>query len=184
MEGRLKKTEQKQQQIMNFLARAMQNPNFVHQLVQQKEWKKELEEALFSKKRRKRPIDQGPSNNNTTNTTSNVTNEGFDVKLEPDLLLDEDDNIISSDFEVSVSDFNLMSKMEEEGEDQEEEEVVVDVGVELGGGRGKEIIDEVFWEDLLLNDDDDECINIINNGDQEDVDVLAEQLGYLASSSK
>ncbi|WVZ21823.1 hypothetical protein V8G54_000367 [Vigna mungo] len=59
MEGRLKRTEQKQQQTMNFLARAMQNPNFVQQLVQQKKLRKEVMEA-FSKKRRS--LDQGSSN--------------------------------------------------------------------------------------------------------------------------
>ncbi|KAL9265180.1 Heat stress transcription factor A-2b-like protein [Drosera capensis] len=58
MEQRLLGAEMKQQQMMNFLARAMQNPTFLQQLAQQKEKRKELEEAL-SKKRR-RPIDQGP----------------------------------------------------------------------------------------------------------------------------
>ncbi|GAB2234585.1 hypothetical protein Droror1_Dr00003841 [Drosera rotundifolia] len=58
MEQRLLGAEMKQQQMMNFLARAMQNPTFLQQLTQQKEKRKELEEAL-SKKRR-RPIEQGP----------------------------------------------------------------------------------------------------------------------------
>ena len=55
MENRLRKTEGKQQQMMNFLARAMQNPNFLQQLVQQKERRKELQEAIT--KKRRRPID-------------------------------------------------------------------------------------------------------------------------------
>ena len=57
MEGRLRKTELKQQQMMNFLARAMRNPSFVQQLVQQKEKRKELEEAI--RRKRRRPIEQG-----------------------------------------------------------------------------------------------------------------------------
>ncbi|CBI25043.3 unnamed protein product, partial [Vitis vinifera] len=60
MEQRLQGTEIKQQQMMNFLARAMQNPAFIQQLVQQKERRKEIVEAI-SKKRR-RPIDQGTRN--------------------------------------------------------------------------------------------------------------------------
>ncbi|RDX91335.1 Heat stress transcription factor A-6b, partial [Mucuna pruriens] len=59
MESRLKKSEKKQQQMTKFLARAMQNPNFLQQLVLQREWRKELEEAFANKRRR--PIDQGPS---------------------------------------------------------------------------------------------------------------------------
>ena len=59
MEQRLQGTEIKQQQMMAFLARAMQKPAFIQQLVQQKEKRKELEEAMT--KKRRRPIDQGPS---------------------------------------------------------------------------------------------------------------------------
>ncbi|GAB2298238.1 hypothetical protein Dimus_032309 [Dionaea muscipula] len=56
IEQRLVRAEMKQQQMMNFLARAMQNPSFIRQLTQQKEIKRmELEEALH-KKRRRPPI--------------------------------------------------------------------------------------------------------------------------------
>ncbi|KAK8630686.1 hypothetical protein V6N13_079467 [Hibiscus sabdariffa] len=58
MEERLQGTEKKQQQMMSFLARAMQNPAFLQQLAQQKDKRKELQEAM-SKKRR-RPIDHRP----------------------------------------------------------------------------------------------------------------------------
>ncbi|CAA6662752.1 unnamed protein product [Spirodela intermedia] len=58
MEERIQGTEQKQQQMMTFLARAMQNPAFIHQLVQEKERRKEIEEAIG--KKRRRSIDQGP----------------------------------------------------------------------------------------------------------------------------
>ncbi|KAL9256339.1 Heat stress transcription factor A-2b-like protein [Drosera capensis] len=58
MEQRLLDAEIKQQQMMNFLARAMQNPSFIHQLAQQKEKKKELEDDLSKKRRRQ--IDRGP----------------------------------------------------------------------------------------------------------------------------
>ncbi|KAL2530520.1 Heat stress transcription factor A-6b [Forsythia ovata] len=53
MEQKLKGTEMKQQQMMSFLAKAIQNPNFLQHIVQQKDRRKELEEAI-SKKRRKR----------------------------------------------------------------------------------------------------------------------------------
>jgi heat shock transcription factor len=58
MEERLRVAEQKQVQMMGFLARAMRNPEFFQQLVQQQDKRKELEDAI-SKKRR-RPIDKAP----------------------------------------------------------------------------------------------------------------------------
>ncbi|XP_062216737.1 heat stress transcription factor A-2d-like isoform X2 [Phragmites australis] len=51
MEERLQHAEHKQLQMMGFLARAMQNPDFFHQLIQHQDKRKELEDA-FSKKRR------------------------------------------------------------------------------------------------------------------------------------
>ncbi|MBA0560308.1 hypothetical protein Golob_017214 [Gossypium lobatum] len=58
IEERLQCTEKKQQQMMSFLARAMQNPSFLQQLMQQKERTKDLEEGMSRK--RMRPIDQRP----------------------------------------------------------------------------------------------------------------------------
>ncbi|KAL5232433.1 hypothetical protein ABZP36_031209 [Zizania latifolia] len=58
MEDRLRAAEQKHVQMMGFLARAMRNPEFFQQLAQQKDKRKELEDAI-SKKRR-RPIDNAP----------------------------------------------------------------------------------------------------------------------------
>ncbi|XP_074316163.1 heat stress transcription factor A-7a-like [Silene latifolia] len=72
MEQRLQVTESKQQHMMNFLARAMQNPTLLQQLVQQKEKRKELEEVI-SKKRR-RPIEQGLSGESSSHSH---------VKIEP-----------------------------------------------------------------------------------------------------
>jgi heat shock transcription factor len=141
MEGRLKRTEHKQKQMMNFLVRAMQNPNFLQQLVQKKEWRKELEE-VFSKKRR-RTIDQGLSNVEVGDDELGYANEeGLTfVKLEP----------CQQDVKEHA---NLMNQFEI---------------------RDKEIDVEVFWQDLFKESIEDEV-------DIEDVDVLAEQLGYLASS--
>ncbi|KAL4284152.1 hypothetical protein GQ457_16G029140 [Hibiscus cannabinus] len=52
-EERLQRTETKQQQMLGFLAKAMQNPSFVQQLIRQKDKRKELEEAIGSKRRRR-----------------------------------------------------------------------------------------------------------------------------------
>lgn len=173
MEGRLKRTEQKQQQMMNFLARAMQNPNFVHQLVQQKEWKKELEEAI-SKKRR-RTIDQGPSSNNDDDGIELLVGHQFDCS---DFVEELKPNNI-----IAAKDLDLIGKLEEE--DQQHINEFVQVGNENIINREKDIInneDEVFWQDLL-SEDVEEVVRGFDEDDEEDVDVLAEQLGYLASNS-
>ncbi|GAU50650.1 hypothetical protein TSUD_333890, partial [Trifolium subterraneum] len=61
MEERLRGTEIKQEQMMAFLARAMKNPAFIQQLLQHKEKRKEIEEAIT--KKRRRPIEYGESSN-------------------------------------------------------------------------------------------------------------------------
>ncbi|KAK7343615.1 hypothetical protein VNO77_12504 [Canavalia gladiata] len=165
MEGRLKRTEQKQQQMMNFLARAMQNPNFVQQLVQQKEWRKELEEA-FSKKRR-RPIDQGPSNVVEVGELGCVEECSNFVKLEPQEYTD--DKLL--EFEV-----DLALNMEGQRRSQNNMEELDHIQFESRDGKD---VDEVFWQNLLNEGIEDEDVLGI-----EDVDVLAEQLGYLASTPK
>lgn len=55
MEARLQSTEKKQQQMLSFIARAMQNPEFLHQLLRHKERRREIEEA--ASKKRRRPIE-------------------------------------------------------------------------------------------------------------------------------
>src|ERR1044072_2047972 len=164
MEGRLIKTEQKQQQMMNFLARAMQNPNFLQQLAQQKEWRKELEEA-FSKKRR-RPIDQGPCDDVEAGELEYAEDSSEFVKLEPSY--EYSDRLV--EFEVTELDHALNI------EGQCGSQIIEQDHVHLGS-RDRNI-DEVFWQDLLDEGVDDQDVL-----DVEDVDVLAEQLGYLASSN-
>jgi heat shock transcription factor len=55
MEARLQHAEHKQVQMMGFLARAMQSPDFFQQLLQHQYRRKELEDAVSRKRRR--PID-------------------------------------------------------------------------------------------------------------------------------
>uniref|UniRef100_A0ACD5WWM5 Uncharacterized protein n=1 Tax=Avena sativa TaxID=4498 RepID=A0ACD5WWM5_AVESA len=52
MEERLRLVEQKQLQVVGFLARAIQNPDFFLQLIQQKDKLKDLEDAFPNKRRR------------------------------------------------------------------------------------------------------------------------------------
>jgi len=176
IEQKLKRTENKQQQMMSFLARAMQNPNFVQQLAQQKEMRKELEEAI-SKKRR-RPIDQGRSNFEVADF-GHGEGVGTFVKIEHQEFGD------LSEFDVpefhnpamnmqGLSENQLINLVEERLEKGDEH-----------GNKGNEI-DEGFWEDLLNEDIIDEEIAVLGSEgeDEEDVSVLVEQLGSLGSSTE
>ena len=154
MENRLKKTEQKQQQTMKFLARIMQNPNFLQQLVQQREWRKELEEA-FSNKRR-RAIDEG---HNDAEECSGL------VKLEQ-----EEYTEIS---ELEVSDIELAMNIQSESQKKT-------CGEELESRNGG--IEEVLLEELL-NEGVEEDLLALENDDNEDIILLSQELGYLASKS-
>uniref|UniRef100_A0A6M2EFI0 HSF-type DNA-binding domain-containing protein n=1 Tax=Populus davidiana TaxID=266767 RepID=A0A6M2EFI0_9ROSI len=175
IEQKLKRTENKQQQMMSFLARAMQNPNFVQQLAQQKEMRKELEEAI-SKKRR-RPIDQGRSNFEVAEF-GHGEGVGTFVKIEHQEFGD------LSEFDVpefhnpamnmqGLSENQLINLVEERIEKAEEH-----------GNKGNDF-DEGFWEDLLNEDIDEEIAVLGSEGeDEEDVNVLVEQLGYFGSSTE
>ncbi|KAF2290165.1 hypothetical protein GH714_003813 [Hevea brasiliensis] len=141
MEHRLKRTETKQQQMMGFLARAMQNPNFVQQLVQQKDRRKELEESI--NKKRRRPIDQGPSNAQVGDFHHGGGVETF-VKIEPQEFGD------LSDFEVSELDALAMTMQGVSRSQQNMEEECIERG-EKHVDKGKDL-DKGFWDDLLNED--------------------------------
>lgn len=163
MEDRLRKTELKQQQMMNFLVKAMQNPNFVQQLVQQKDKRKELEEAIT--KKRRRTIEQGPRSIVEVDVLGQGGGGTF-VAIESNEYL--------SEFQVpDVEDIVIdMPGVGTGSQKNVEDEQILEEHIE---DRARDL-DECFWENLLNEGTEEE--------DEEDVDVLVEQLGLLASSPK
>ncbi|CAO2825767.1 unnamed protein product [Amaranthus hypochondriacus] len=211
MELKLKGTEQKQQQMMNFLARAIQSPDFLHQLVHKKERRKELVEAI-SKKRR-RPIEQGPTS--TCSTVFTVKEEPFDFNDVPefedsslDLLRMEmqgpiEDNIINvpqfedSNLDVlgmemqrsSEEDIVNVPKFEDSNLDvlgmDKSEDLLIEGYEEMGRSLEISTLDG-FWDDLLENKIEEDQGGLLNVNDEEsleeeDVDLLVERLGELGS---
>ncbi|KAI3459424.1 hypothetical protein Pfo_016087 [Paulownia fortunei] len=211
MEQRLKGTELKQQQTMSFLARAIQKPTFLQQIVQQKDRRKELEEAI-SKKRRKK-IDHG---------SRNIGVEEFVQERESYTYTDIDSVVIQelgrggeeSPYivnNVGVGDFedgNIYVKVEpqEYGDisgfgDVEleklamsmqgplvnmEEQVLQKDEDQVKLRSAENAFDEGFWEDLINEGIDDGIgtFGVEGGLDEEGVDVLAEQLGFLGSSPR
>lgn len=150
MEQRLQGTEMKQQQMMAFLARAMQNPAFLQQLVQQKERRKELEEAMRKKKRR--PIDQGRScvDLSESSRSGGGTNT---VKTEP---------LEFGDYGFEVSELEALAlEMQGFGKTRKGQEEF-----EAPESGDKEL-DEGFWEELFSER--------FEGGEDEDLNVLADR---------
>ncbi|KAE9621932.1 putative Heat shock transcription factor family [Lupinus albus] len=127
----------------------MRNPTFIQQLVQQKEKRKELEEAIT--KKRRRPIDQGPSSS---------------VKVEP---------LEFGEYGYEVSELEMLA-MEMQG---------FGIGVREHEERLDKELDEGFWEELFSENSESKLDITTSQGDQdEDVNILANRLGYLGSGPK
>ncbi|KAJ4955096.1 hypothetical protein NE237_011879 [Protea cynaroides] len=174
MERRLEGTELKQKQMLTFLARAMQNPAFIQQLAQH-ERKKELEEAIT--KKRRRPIEQGPSNVIEVGESSQ---SGGD-KQNPIMVKPEDFEELYG-FEVSeleklAMEMQGLGKAGKEKEEEEEQET----DLECEGGKA---FDERFWEELLNEALSDETDPSTAEGEEENVNVLADKFGFLGSSPR
>ncbi|CAK9136177.1 unnamed protein product [Ilex paraguariensis] len=169
MELKLQGTEKRQQQMMNFLAQAMQNPVFIQQLVQQKEKRKELEEAIT--KKRPRPIDQWPSGE------SSQSGERLDlIKAEP-LEFGDPYGYQVSELQALALEMQGFGRGRREQEQEHEEQEQLE-------GENREL-DEGFWE-ALLNEEFDEELGITGNkeDEEEDVNVLGDRLGFSGSSPK
>ncbi|KAJ6708986.1 HEAT STRESS TRANSCRIPTION FACTOR A-6B [Salix koriyanagi] len=157
-----KGTEQRQQQMMQFLARAMQNPAFLQQLVQQKGKTKELEEAMT--KKRRRLVDQRPGRSGGGGESSRNDESANPIKAEP---LEYGDH----GFEVSELE-ELALEMQGQGRARrKQEDGLEEIGSPESGDRE---LDEGFWEELLNES--------VRGGEDEDVNTLAERLNYLYSS--
>lgn len=156
MEMKLQGTEKKQQQMMTFLARALQNPDFVKRLAQLKGERKELEDGIS--KKRPRPIDQGESSRR---------GQGFNnpVKAEP-LEFEEFLGYEVSELEALAMEMQGFGKAREDQDNDRD-------------------IDNKFWEELLNGKINEESGFIGDeDGVEEYVNVLANQFDHLSSSPK
>ncbi|ERN15332.1 hypothetical protein AMTRI_Chr05g69300 [Amborella trichopoda] len=177
MEDRLQSNEQKQQQMMAFLARALKNPTFIQQLVQKREKMKELG-GLGSKKRRlpsnervENIQEEGPSSHfvNYPSQTHETAETDIDVLFSS---LNSDSIFLSFDQKTQVPG-----------------------SYGTGGlGFGNEQGSQVIWEDLInggfVSDDEEredrteievevEDLQAKSSTWDDDVQVLVEQMGFV-----
>ncbi|GJN23032.1 hypothetical protein PR202_gb10648 [Eleusine coracana subsp. coracana] len=135
MEEKLQGTEQKQQQMMAFMARVMQNPEFMRQLVSQREMRKGLEGVISKKKRRR--IDQGPEADSMCTISS--LEQASQPIFEPHEPVESLVNGVPSDLESSSVDTKGI----------EVQQGVSSSGSERLRSRPSGELNDDFWEDLL-----------------------------------
>ncbi|GMI66502.1 ARABIDOPSIS THALIANA HEAT SHOCK TRANSCRIPTION FACTOR A6B, heat shock transcription factor A6B [Hibiscus trionum] len=131
-EERLQSTEKKQQQMISFLARAMQNPAFLQQLIQQKEKRKEVEEVISRKRRR--PIDHRPGGVAVGESSQGCVGTN-PIKTEPLEFGDYGYQVTELEaLALEMQGYGRARREQDEGEHRE---------------RGDDELDEGFWEELL-----------------------------------
>ncbi|BAF13466.1 heat stress transcription factor A-2e [Oryza sativa Japonica Group] len=167
MEQKLQGTEQKQQHMMAFLSRVMHNPEFIRQLFSQSEMRKELEE--FVSKKRRRRIDQGPELDSMG--TGSSPEQVSQVMFEPHDPVDSLFNGVPSDLESSSVEANGGKAQQDVASSSSEHGKIKPSNGELN---------EDFWEDLLHEGGLDEDTR---NPAIDDMNLLSQKMGYLNSSS-
>ncbi|XP_076922877.1 heat stress transcription factor A-7a-like [Bidens hawaiensis] len=143
MELRLQGTEKKQQKMMNFLAKAMQNPEFVQKLVQHGK-RKEFQEAI------KNQFGESSRTGGGSTLGSKL------IKSEPEEFME------SSYFQMSelealaleIQGFGRLKRNQELEHEQESNDL------EFDGGE-KELDDE-FWEELFSERSDEQSVDDVD----------------------
>lgn len=167
MELRLQGTEKKQQKMMSFLAKAMQNPEFIQKLVQHGKGKV-LEEAIM--KKRRRPIGYGRGKSSQSGEGSNS------IKAEP-LEFGGPYGFQVSELEALALEMQGFSRVKRDHEEELDE-------LEEFESEEREL-DEEFLEELFNEGFDQELgLTGKEDGEEEDRDFLADKLDFLGSSSK
>lgn len=170
MEQRLQVTEFKQKHMMAFLARAIKNPAFIHQL-QKKEKRKDLEEALTKKRRQ---IEQGVRGIGESSSRGEGRSS---VKVEAL-------EFAGCDCDFGVSELEkLAMEMQGRGKGRIDREVEEPEALE-SQERLDRVLDEEFWEELMFSEKFDGRFDIptAEDNDEDVVNILANELGCLDSS--
>lgn len=169
MEQRLQATEMKQQQMMNFLTRVVQNPKFLLQLVNQKDKRKELEEALGTKRRRQ--IEQGPHGH--LESGESIMRP---IKVESSEFEPSHGHGRVYELEALALEMQDYSRVGEVAEDEEER-------VEQFEYTDNEL-DEELWDNLLSERIRSPMDDQPHEKEGANANVLVDRLGYLGSSQK
>uniref|UniRef100_A0A7N0V9F3 HSF-type DNA-binding domain-containing protein n=1 Tax=Kalanchoe fedtschenkoi TaxID=63787 RepID=A0A7N0V9F3_KALFE len=165
MEQRLRGTEMKQQQLMRFLAKAIRNPAFMQQLIQQRELRKN--NLLVDAANKRRHIDQGPSDIGETVT-----------KTEP-----FEDQYIN--FETPQQQLNMMlggTDLQSAGFSEPEGDQTPHMAV---GDEQERSLDELFWDQFLNDNNTGEDLSFMGGDGEDDTEenlFISDHFGDQGSS--
>ncbi|KAK9273406.1 hypothetical protein L1049_018216 [Liquidambar formosana] len=167
MEDRLQNTEKKQQQMMTFLAKALNNPSFFQQFMQKNAQRKILDGIEI---RRKRRLTTSPSMENLQEEVISVATANGHVVDYNEQDQEELANFESEEIETLFS-AALDDESSNEIKDLRVETIPTTCGTNLGS------VNETIWEELLSEDliaDNHEEDFLA--GDQSEIDVEVEDL--------
>ncbi|XP_028779055.1 heat shock factor protein HSF30 [Neltuma alba] len=141
MEERLQSTEKKQQQILTFLAKALNNPTFIQQFAQRNAQNKEL---LGVDMRRKRRLTASPSVENLQDDSVTVA-----VPSEPvvDYSTNEEEELATIESEIETF---FSAPHDNESSSDKKEPASSSIPTASGSNLGS--VSDAIWEDLLNED--------------------------------
>lgn len=168
VEERVQGAEKKQQRMMAFLARALQNPTFLQQMFQQNEKRKELQDDI--RRKRRRAIEGRPEEDEEEDPNDANVGLAWDQGIETGPIADDFEEICSFDLaELERIEMELKAEIIS----VEEEDTSIDDNLAF--------VDDL-WIDSLRNED----LSLVEGeeGDDRDVRLLTEKLEVLGSSPK
>ncbi|XP_066323569.1 heat stress transcription factor A-2d-like [Miscanthus floridulus] len=152
MEERLQHAEHKQVQMMGFLARAMQSPDFFQQLAQQQDRRRELEGALMlsaASRKRRRPIGAVPALDGGGQEEEEEQADDDDPTATQALFAELDERGTTSELEnLALNIQGLGSKRRQDGGEKQGAGARSQQQAAPGGGETAELTDD-FWEEVL-----------------------------------
>ncbi|KAF4389233.1 hypothetical protein G4B88_003046 [Cannabis sativa] len=164
MEDRLKRTERKQQQMVSFLAKAMKNPEFVQQLIQHKDKRKKLEEAIRTKRRRHIAMEQG--HQVQLDDHDYIAKSGIFVKMEP---RHDEDYSINNNIMLSADESFEVVEDDQLGDD-DHDELAIDMmttSTTAAADDGVISFQNMVIDDSTSNDQIDELQGISSSADHD-----------------
>ena len=159
MEVRLQATEKKQQQIMTFLAKALNNQSFIQQFAQRNAHNRELQGVEISRKRR---LTASPS-------VENLQQDPVPVAVPIEYPSQEQEELASIESEMETL---FSSACDNESSSEIKEPTAAASGGSNLGSMGDTIWEDLLNDDLVVGNPEDEVVI----GDYPQVDVPVEDL--------
>lgn len=162
MEDRLRSTERKQQRVMTFLAKALNNPSFIEQFTQRAAQRREIRGVEIGRKRR---LTASPSVENLQEVASVALGSSQFVDY-----MNQDLPTIENEMET------LFSAVLDNESSSDIKDPIASSMHTANGGSNLDAVNETIWEELLTDDLVSGEPNEVVVSDEPEVDVEVEDL--------